>query len=193
MQDIISGIITSKLKIKMLMRFFLNPETELYLRELAGEFDVSSNAVRIELNRLAATNLVTSRKNGRKVLYRVNPEHPLFPEISSMVKKILGVDELIESVITRLGGLEEAYLIDDYAQGKDSGIIDMLLVGKIDNYHLQDLSKKTEQYLNRKVRYLILGRLEFEGFRKTLKTRPHILIWKATEENDDADRIFRLA
>jgi len=41
-------------------------------------------------------------------------------------------------------------LIGDYAQGKDTGIIDFLLVGNINQYHPNDLSRKTERYIKRK-------------------------------------------
>lgn len=175
----LSGIITSKLKIKMLMRFFLNPESETYLRELSSEFGVSSNAVRTELNNFAESGLINSHKQGKKVLYKANKKHPLFPELGSMARKVLGVDKVIQSIITRLGNLEEAYLLDDYAVGKDTGIIDLLLVGDIDDFHLHDLSKKTERYLNRKIRHIVLTKKEFEDFKVNLNSRSTLLIWKA--------------
>lgn len=178
MTNMLSGIITSKLKIKMLVRFFLNPESQAYLRELSNEFDVSSNAVRTELNILEDSGLLNSEKQGKKVFYKANKKHPLFPELGSMARKALGVDQVLESIITRLGNLEKAYLIDDYAVGKDTGIIDLLLVGDIDNFHLHDLSKKTERYLKRKIRHLVLTQKEFEDFGSELKKRPHVLIWE---------------
>jgi len=64
-------------RIKLLVRFFFNPESQSYLRELAKEFEVSTNAVREELNQLNKTNLVTKEKNGRQVYYRANQKHPL--------------------------------------------------------------------------------------------------------------------
>jgi DNA-binding transcriptional ArsR family regulator len=181
MKNILSGIITSKLKIKMLIRFFMNPESKAYLRELSSEFDVSSNAVRTELNQFTKSGLIQSEKDGRKILYKANKNHPLFPELSSMTKKVMGIDRVVESIITRLGSLELAYLLDDYAIGRDSGIIDLLLVGNIDNFHLHDLTKKTERYLNRKIRHLVLDKSEFEKFNTKLKERPHLLIWQTPE------------
>ncbi|MDY0361693.1 MAG: winged helix-turn-helix domain-containing protein [Desulforegulaceae bacterium] len=181
MNNILSGIITSKLKIKMIIRFFMNPESSAYLRELSNEFDVSSNAVRTELNQFTESGLIKSEKDGRKVLYKANKSHPLFPELSSMTKKVMGIDKVIESIITRLGKLELAYLLDDYAIGKDSGIIDLLLIGNIDNFHLHDLTKKTERYLNRKIRHLVLEKNEFEKFKNKLEERPHLLIWQSPE------------
>jgi len=179
MNDLFAGLIASKTRIKLLTRFFFNPETRSYLRELAKEFNVSTNSVREELNQLTKTGLLESQKNGRSVFYRANRKHPLFPELKSMVGKVMGLDQVIDGIVNRLGDLEEAYLLDDYADGKDTGIIDLLLVGNIDQYHLNDLSRKTERYIKRKIRSLVLSREEYEGLRPVLERRPNLLIWKA--------------
>jgi hypothetical protein len=177
--NLLSGLIASKTRVKLLMRFFFNPETSSYLRELAKEFNVSTNSVREELNQLTKTNLLKSERNGRQVLYKANTDHSLYPELKSMVSKVLGIDQVIDGIINRLGDLECAYLIDDYAEGKDSGIIDIILVGNIDEYHLNDLTKKTERYIKRKIRSLVLSRDEYGDFSHRLKNRPNILIWEA--------------
>ena len=140
---------------------------------------MSTNSVREELNQLTKTKLLTSKKSGRQVFYKANQKHPLFPELKSMVSKVMGVDQVIDGIVTRLGDLERAYVIDDYAEGKDTGIIDLLLIGDIDQYHLNDLSRKTERYINRKIRSLVLSRDEFKEFEPKLKTSPNILIWEA--------------
>lgn len=163
----------------MLVRFFFNPDTSAYLRELSKEFNVSSNSVREELNQLTKTNLLKSRKNGRQVYYTANQEHPLFPELKSMVGKVMGVDRVIDGIVNRLGDLECAYLLDDYAEGKDSGIIDLLLIGEIDPYHLNDLSRKTERYINRKIRPLVLSKEEYTELLPQLAKRTRLLIWEA--------------
>ena len=160
MDNLFTGLIASKTRIKLLMRLFFNPKTRSYLRELAREFDVSTNSV-------------------RQVYYKANTEHPLFPELKSMVSKVMGIDQVIDGIVNRLGDLESAYLIDDYAEGKDTGIIDLLLVGNINHYHLNDLSRKTERYINRKIRSLVLSRQEFKELLPELKKRPQVLIWEA--------------
>jgi len=177
LDNLLSGLISSKTRVKLLMRFFLNPQTRSYLRELAKEFDVSTNAVREELNQLTKTRLLKSEKSGRNVFYRANTAHTLFPELRSMVQKVMGIDHVVDGIVARLGHLEQAYLIDDYAQGKDTGIIDLVIVGNIDQYHLNDLSRKTERYIKRKIRSLVLTREEFKVFMPTLKNRPTLLVW----------------
>ncbi len=181
MENLFTGLIASKTRIKLLIRFFFNPAASSYLRELAKEFNVSTNSVREELNQLKKTNLLKSEKNGRQVLYTANQDHPLFPELKSMVSKVIGIDKVIEDLVSRLGDLERAYLIDDYAEGKDTGILDLLLVGNIDQYHLNDLSRKTERYIKRKIRSLVMNRDEFREFLPALEKKPRVLLWKESE------------
>ena len=176
--DLLTGLISSKTRIKLLVRFFFNPDTKSYLRELAKEFNLSSNAVREELNQLTKTKLLISQKNGRQVYYKANNKHQLFPELKSMIGKVMGIDQVVDGIISRLGDLDKAYLIDDYAEGKDSGIIDLFLVGDIDHNQLNDLSRKTERYIKRKIRTLVLSRDEYNTFLPELEKRPRLLIWE---------------
>ena len=178
MEDLFAGIVTSKIRIKLLIKFFFNPNVRSYLRELSSEFNVSTNSVRQELNQLTKSKLLQSQKKGRQIFYSANQNHPLFTELISIARKTMGVDKVIDGIVNRLGDLESAYLIDDYAEGKDTGVVDLLLVGNIDQYHLNDLSIKTERYLKRKIRSLVLTRKEFEDFLPRLEKRKHILIWE---------------
>lgn len=186
MSNLLTGLISSKTRIKLLVRLFYNPQTRSYLRELSKEFNVSTNAIREELNQLRNTNLLRTEKSGRLVYYMANHKHPLFEDLRSMVGKVMGIDQVIDGIINRLGDLEKAYLIDDYAEGKDTGIIDLLLVGDIDEYHLNDLSRKTERYIKRKIRSIVLSREEHYKLLPILKDRPSVLVWKASspEGND---------
>lgn len=177
--DLFAGLISSKTRIKLLVRLFFNPRTRSYLRELAKEFNVSTNSVREELNQLTKTDLLKAERNGRQVYYTANQSHPLFPELKSMVAKVMGIDQVIDGIVNRLGDLERAYLMDDYAEGKDTGIIDLLLVGNINQYHLNDLSRKTERYIKRKIRSLVVSREEYNDLLPELEKRPRILIWEA--------------
>ena len=182
MDNLFAGLISSKTRIKLLVRFFFNPQTQSYLRELAKEFNVSTNSVREELNQLTKTKLLKSQKSGRQVFYTANTKHPLFMDLKSMVGKVMGIDQVIDGIVNRLGDLEKAYLIDDYAEGKDTGIIDLVLVGKIDEYHLSDLSRKTERYIKRKIRPLVVSRSEYKALLPKLKDRPRLLIWQAPDK-----------
>ena len=180
--NLFEGLISSKTRVKLLIRLFFNPQTRSYLRELAKEFDVSTNSVREELNQLKRTHLLKSQKDGRQIYYMANPEHPLYEDLKSMVGKVMGIDKVVDDIVSRLGDLEKAYLIDDYAEGKDTGVIDLLLVGNVNQYHLNDLSRKTERYIKRKIRSLVLSHKEFNEYFPRLKGRPRILIWETNKD-----------
>ena len=182
MNDLFEGLIASKTRIKLLVRLFFNPEARSYLRELASEFQVSTNSVREELNQLTETKFLKSQKDGRQVYYTANKNHPLFPELRSMVNKVMGLDQVIDGIVNRLGDLELAYILDDYAEGKDTGILDLLLVGNINEYHLNDLSRKTERYIERKIRSLVLNWREFEQMKPRLESRPRLLLWSRSKK-----------
>jgi hypothetical protein len=123
-------------------------------------------------------NLLTSPKNGRQVLFSANLEHPVFNELHSIVKKDFGMVRNLESMFERLGNLEKAQLIDDYAEGKDTGIIDLVLVGDLDQNNLQDLTKKAEKYIDRKIRTLSLTADEFKRLAPNLDQRPQFILWQ---------------
>ena len=178
MNSLFQGLITSKTKIRILMRLFLNPSQHAYLRELAGEFSLSPSQIGEELKQLNKAGLLNKSKNGRQINYQANSKHPLFPELHSMVKKALGMDHILESMINRLGNLELALLLDDYAEGKDTGIIDLLLIGNINQANLRDLTIKTEQYIERKIRTLVVTDEEYKKMGPTLATRPQLVLWK---------------
>ena len=182
MDNLFTGLIGSKTRIKILTRFFFNPQTRSYLRELANEFNVSTNSVRAELNQLTKSRLLTYEKNGRSVFYRANQNHPLFPELESMVRKVMGIDQVLDGVVNLLGDLERAYIIDDYAEGKDTGIIDLLLIGDINQNYLNTLIKTTESYINRKIRSLVLNQEEYNKLLPELKKRPLLLVWEAKQK-----------
>jgi DNA-binding transcriptional ArsR family regulator len=174
---LLESLVTSKTRIKLLLKFFLNQETAGYLRGLAEEFGESSNAVRIELNRLTEAGLLTVRDDGRTKLYQANTKHTLFPELHSVVKKYMGIDQLIEKVLSQLGKVEQAFITGDYAEGKDSGIIDLVIVGQINKDYLNHLIFKTESMISRKVRVLVLSESEFEKLKPKLKADKALLIW----------------
>ncbi len=172
------GLITSKTRVRILMRLFLNPAKRAYLRQLATEFGTSPSMVKEELHQLADAGLLKSEPDGRQIMYWANTQHVLFPELNTMVKKALGMDRILESVIQRIGDLELAMLLDDYAEGKDSGLIDLVLVGNINRENVDDLTRKTERYIGRKIRVLILRRDEYAANKMLLETRPHLLLWQ---------------
>lgn len=170
----LSSLITSETRIKLLMKFFLNSNTKAHLRGLEAEFGESSNAIRIELNRFEEAGLLHSLWEGNKKFFQANETHPLYKDIHSIILKETGIDRVIEKVIHRLGNLICVYLTGDFARGKDSQVIELILVGDIDREYLTRKVVQAEEMVGRKISYVVLDPLEAEKY--LLKYQPSDLL-----------------
>jgi len=173
----IETLITSETRIKLLLRFFLNPKSSSYLRGLAKEFGESSNAIRVELNRFEEAGLLGSENQGNKKIFRANERHPLFKDIHSIIRKTIGIDQIVEQVVKELGDVDQAYVTGDFAMGRNGQTMDILLVGQsIKASYLVKLVQKAEKLINRKIRYLVLAQDDAREYLKEQKAS--FLIWQ---------------
>ncbi|MBK8547478.1 MAG: hypothetical protein IPL63_08830 [Saprospiraceae bacterium] len=99
----IETLISSKTRIKLLLKFFLNSKSTSYLRGLETEFGDSTNAIRVELNRFEKAGMLSSFIKGNKKYFRANTDHPLYNETHNILLKYIGFDKIIDTVIERLG------------------------------------------------------------------------------------------
>lgn len=166
----------------MLLKFFSNSSASAYLREMAKEFGESTNSIRCELNNLSEAGYLISEEKGRSIYYSANLKHPLYNELKSLVHKYLGIDKILEDVIhkvlQRLGKLELAFITGDYAEGRDSGIVDLVIVGDIDQEYFKHCVDKVEKLIKRRVRSLVLTMPEFERNRVQLNPDKALWLWK---------------
>jgi len=179
----IETLISSKTRIKLLLKFFLNSSNTAYLRRLENEFGESSNAIRVELNRLEHAGMLQSFSRGNKKYFQANTEHPLYNEVHQIIRKYVGLDRITENVVQRLGDVKQVYLAGEFARGVNSDIIDLIFIGEIDQSYLTQLIAKTEELVKRRIRYLIYS--TYEAFTESWGTREPapFLIWAA--ENGD--------
>lgn len=173
----IETLISSKTRIKLLLKFFLNSNTTAYLRGLQTEFGESSNGIRQELNRLEKAGMLTSESSGNKKFFRANTTHPLFHEIRNILLKHIGLDHIVDNVVSRLGEVERVYLAGKFARGLDSSIIDLIFVGEVDKSYLVGLIERAEKIIERKIRYIIYATDEFEQLDPEVFQSEPLLLW----------------
>lgn len=176
----LESLITSKTRVKLLMKLFLNAENKSHLRGMKKDFDESTNAVRLELNRFIDAGLLTDEFEKNRRYYRANRQHPLFNEIQSILQKMVGIDKIIESVASRIGNLEIAYLTGSFAEGNDSDTVELVLVGNnLDDAYIKELVAKAEKLIDRKIIYLVLTKEQMTHF---FRDKPALLIWEKDEK-----------
>ncbi len=159
----IETLISSKTRVKLLMKFFLNSSNVAYLRNLEQEFGESTNGIRLELNKFEKAGFLESFSQGNKKLFKVNVRHPLFNDINSMVMKMSGLNYVIEYILQRIGKLEKVYLIGKLANGQSSEIIDIVLVGRdLNKPFLLEQIEKAEKKIGKKIKYVHYHTDEFD-------------------------------
>ena len=152
----LDSLITSKTRLRLLIKFFLNIANKGYLNGLANEFGESTNSVRKELNNLSSAGYLEKYNENNKVVYKANALHPLFKIIQKVVKKHLGIEEILETVLKRIGEVKKIMILGDYAEGIDSGHIEILIIGdKISEDYLRNITPKIEKKINRKVSFFV--------------------------------------
>lgn len=176
----LESLITSKTRIKLLMKFFINSNTTAYLRNLAGEFGESTNGIRQELNRFEDAQLLQSEVQQNKKIYKANTRHPYYGEIHHLLLKYVGIDQVVEEVVKRVGELQKAFIINDFAQGKPGKIIDLVLVGnQFDQDYLSHLVHKAEETISFKIRYITVLPEELNEYLPE-KTKS-LLVWTSED------------
>jgi hypothetical protein len=162
---LLNKIITSKTRLRLLIKFFISQANQGYLNGLANEMGESTNSIRKELNHLHDAGYLKKLKQNNKVTYSVNIHHPLYETLRKVVLKHLGLDDLVDVVLDRMGDIHAISLIGDYARGIDSGSIEVFLVGENLNFsYISQLEKKIENLIGRKVSFYLSSKLPSNQF-----------------------------
>jgi len=153
---VLGELITSKTRLRLLIKFFVSQANRGYLNGLATEMGESTNAIRKELNHLHDAGYLQKEKSNNKIQYKANTKHPMFSVLQKVILKHLGLEDAVEIVLERMGDVEQIILIGDYAKGIDSGKIDIIIVGQdLNTSYVQNLEEKLENLISRKVTFFL--------------------------------------
>ena len=170
-------LITSKTRLRLLIKFFVSQANRGYLNGLATEMGESTNSIRKELNHLQSAGYLDKVKIDNKVEYKANTKHPLFDVLQKVVLKHLGLEDIVDTVLERMGAVKEIILVGDYVHGNDSGKIEIFLIGEQLNMdYISQLEEKIENLIKRKISFYLAT--------KFLSTKPHIVLFNEKITND---------
>jgi len=160
----LNSLITSKTRLRMLIKFFVSAANKGYLNGLANEFNESTNSIRKELNNLSDAGYLLKSKQNNRVIYNADIKHPLFKVLQKIVRQHLGLEEIVETVISRIGDLDIIALTGDYAKGIDSGIIQIVIIGnKVNIEYLDNIKPKIKDKISRAVNFIIAKKVPRDG------------------------------
>ena len=165
-------LITSKTRLRLLIKFFISQANRGYLNGLATEMGESTNAIRKELNHLQGAGYLQKVKVDNKVEYKANTKHPLFDVLQKVVLKHLGLEDVVETVLDRIGNVKQIILVGDYAKGNDTGLIEVFLIGhSLNMSYIAQLEEKIEKLIKRKVSFYLAS--------KFIVDREHIILFNS--------------
>ncbi len=152
-------LITSKTRLRLMIKFFISQANRGYLNGLANEMGESTNSIRKELNHLYGAGYLEKIKTDKKIEYKANIKHPLFGVLRKVVLKHLGLEDMVETVLERMGHVKQIILVGDYAKGLDSGKIEVFLIGdNLDMEYIAQLEEKIEKLIKRKVSFYLANK-----------------------------------
>jgi predicted transcriptional regulator len=157
-------LITSKTRLRILVKFFINASNNGHLRGLAEEMHESTNAIRKELNNLEEAGYLKKEAVQNRISYKANTQHPLYKTLKNIIFQHIGLDSIVEMVLDRMGNVNKVIVIGDYANGNDTGTIEVVVIGEeLNTEYIENLSLKIEKEIKRKVQFFITPKYDGKG------------------------------
>ena len=145
----------------MLIKFFISAANNGYLNGLANEFNESTNSIRKELNNLSGAGYLLKSKENNRIIYNANTSHPMFEVLQKIVRQHLGLEDIVETVIERIGDVDKIALTGEYARGIDSGDIQIIINGlDVNEDYLNSIKPKIKKKIRRNVSFLVNQKLD---------------------------------
>jgi predicted nucleotidyltransferase len=141
-----------------------HPDEWFHLRQIARESGASAGTAHRELQALVDLGLLLRESSGAAVRFKANTEHPVFPELQSLLAKTGGVSALIRSGLATLGdAVETAFIYGSVARGEQraSSDIDLMVIGNVSLVRLLKALRPAIETLRREVNPTVYTREEF--------------------------------
>lgn len=149
----LSKLITSKARVKLLTWFITHPGERFHYRYLVRSLELSAPSVRNELKLLEETGLLVSTREANVRFYSVNQSHPLYPEIKSIVFKTVGLADFLKESLQEIGNIQVAFIYGSVAKNVEDvrSDIDLMVIGDVDMDKLHETVSAAEETLGREV------------------------------------------
>lgn len=171
---------------KVLALLMLNPQRWLHLRELARLTDSSPGTLKKELDALTSVGLLKFQKVGNQTQFSANTEHPVFPELSALVRKTTGLRDVLALALAPLASqIEVAFVFGSLAKATEGpqSDVDLLLIGDVTFGQVANAVYDAQLLLAREINPKVMNRVEWSDkknaqnvFIQELMDKPKIFI-----------------
>ena len=171
---------------KVLALLMMNPQKWLHLRELARLTGASAGTLKKELDALMAVGLLRLQRVGNQTQFSANVDHPVFPELSGLVKKTIGLRDVLTLALEPLSSqVEVAFVFGSMAKATEGpqSDVDLLVIGEATFGQVANAVYDAQLALAREVNPKVMSRGEWSEkknaqnvFVKELMDKPKIFI-----------------
>jgi predicted nucleotidyltransferase len=170
----LAEVLTSRVRAEIFRLLFGVNQGELHMREIERQSGFAMPTVRRELQKLARLDLVKTRKDSNRLYYSANQNHPLFPDIRTLVLKTIGLVDILRDLLQKARGIRTAFVFGSVARGETTAgsDVDLLIVGDIGLRDVTRLLSGADERIGREINPHVLT---VEEFRRRRDDRDHFL------------------
>jgi len=161
--DILSEILSSRIRASILRLLFGFDAKELYMRDLERRSGFSIGAIQTELKKLLRLELLKKRKDGNRTYFQANKEHPLYSDLRNLVLKTNGLIDIIKDALIHSDAIRYAFIFGSFARKEETSLsdIDLMVVGDLGLRHLTKMLSGLSDRLHREINPHCLSEQDF--------------------------------
>lgn len=172
--SILTEILSSKIRAEIFRLLFGTSTEELHMREIERRAGYAIGTIQTELKKLLRLDLVKKRKDGNRLYYRANKEHPLYPDIRSLVLKTIGLGDILKNALRQDADIRIAFVFGSIARHEEmaGSDVDLMVIGKLGLRKLTGMLSGVSEQIGREINPHILS---IEEFIKRKTNREHLI------------------
>ncbi len=165
---LLAEILSSKIRAEIFRILFGVNDDALHLREIERRSGLTVGTVQQELKKLLSLDLIKRRKDGNRLYYQANKEHPLYRDIKNIVLKTSGLADVIKGALSTSPDIKIAFVFGSIArhEEKAGSDVDLMVIGALGLRRLTGLLMGVSDQVGREINPHVLTEIEFLKRRK---------------------------
>jgi len=168
-------LFSSRVRVEILSAFLMNPERELYVREVERLTGEDYKNVSMELRNLEEIGLLSSRNEGNLKYFSLNKGFVIYEELKSIFMKTKGAVGILREAVSTKRHIDYAFIYGSFATGEEraESDIDVMVIGEISLEEVLRLIRGPEEKLSREINVSLY---DLQEMRKRVKNRNRFIM-----------------
>lgn len=161
--SLLSEILSSKIRAEIFRLLFGVTDQALHMREIERRSGFAIGTIQSEFKKLLRLDLVKKERDGNRLYYCANKDHPLYVDIHHLVLKTTGLVEVLKMALKPVPGIRTAFVFGSIAshEEKAQSDIDLMVIGSIGLRKLTALLADASTRIGREINPYALNANEF--------------------------------